>query len=101
MPGEILQVQGIPWSADLPVANPWAEVMPCLTDDDARNLGGNSIHPLSSGQLTLWVLAAAVPRRFQTKVAKEKQSRSTEHHQNARDHTHKQTGTPRSNAQYT
>ena len=66
MPGETIQVQGIPWSADFPLSSPWAEVLPYLTDGDARNLAGKLIHPQIAGQLTLWVLAAVVPRRFQS-----------------------------------
>ena len=64
-----MQVQGVPISPsklNLPVTTPWADAIPLLSNDDMMELAGNSVRPMPAAQLTMFVLAACVPRRHQT-----------------------------------
>ena len=64
-----MQIQGIPILSselNLAVATPWANAIPLLSDDDMMELAGNSVHPMLAAQLTMFVLAACVPRQHQT-----------------------------------
>ena len=64
-----MQVQGVPIMSTeltLPVTTPWADAIPLLSNDDMMELAGNSVHPMLAAQLTMFVLAASVPRQHQT-----------------------------------
>ena len=62
---EALQVQGLPvLSQELgfDIHLPWASALSQLTQKDMYALAGNSIHSQLAGELTLWTLAAVMPR---------------------------------------
>ena len=60
-----MQVQGVPILSELnlPVTTPWADAIPLLSNDDMMELAGNSVHTMLAAQLTMFVLAACVPRQ--------------------------------------
>ena len=69
MGAEVMQIQGVPILSselNLPVTCPWADAVPLLSDDDMMELAGNSVHPMIAAQLTMFVLAACVPRQHRT-----------------------------------
>jgi hypothetical protein len=59
---EHLVVQGVPAVACGSFRPSWYDLVPTLTQKELRALAGNSIHSMISGALTIWVLAAFVPR---------------------------------------
>ena len=64
-----MQIQGIPILSselNLPVTTPWADAIRLLSEDDMMDLAGNSVHPMIAAQLTMFVLAACVPRQHRT-----------------------------------
>ena len=62
---EALQVQGLPvLSVELgfDVHLPWASALSSLSQREMYALAGNSVHSQLAGELTLWTLAAVIPR---------------------------------------
>jgi hypothetical protein len=59
---EHLCIQGVPAVANGRFRPSWGDLLPSLSQKELRALAGNSIHSMIAGALTLWVLAAYVPR---------------------------------------